>query len=303
MTHSAALPGESLQPPPGGNRQVLIRVRGLSHTYLRGTPLETPSLHRVDLDVYSGEAIGIVGPTGSGKSTLLQHLNGLLRPQEGQVYVNEVNLSEPGVDIRSIRQRVGLLFQSPEDQLFERFAGDDVAFGPRNLGLSPAIVRERVRQAMEMVGLPFEYKDRLTTELSQGERRRLALAGVLALEPQVLVLDEPTAGLDPQGRCSLLQLLAQWRGSAARAIVLATHNMEDIAELCTRLYVLAEGRIILHGPSREVFAQCELLSQMGLSIPMATEAMCRLRQRGYPVPTTVLTTSEAAAAIEALLYG
>jgi len=283
--------------------QPLIRVRGLSHTYLRGTPLEVASLHNVDLDVYPGEAVGVVGPTGSGKSTLLQHLNGLLRPQEGEVWVNDTRLSDPQADVRSIRQRVGLLFQSPEDQLFERFAGDDVAFGPRNLGQSPDVVRERVRQAMEMVGLPFAYKDRLTAELSQGERRRLALAGVLALQPQVLVLDEPTAGLDPQGRRSLLQWLAQWRDGAARAIILATHNMEDIAELCHRVYVLQEGRVVLHGPSREVFGQCELLAQMNLAVPVATEAMCQLRQRGHPVTTTVLTTAEAAAAIEALLHG
>ncbi|MBM4432147.1 MAG: energy-coupling factor transporter ATPase, partial [Chloroflexi bacterium] len=267
--------------PLEAGQPALIRVMGLCHTYLRGTPLETPALHGIDLLVAPGEVIGIVGPTGSGKSTLLQHLNGLLRPQGGEVFVNGVRLSDPQADVRSVRQQVGLLFQSPEDQLFERFAGDDVAFGPRNLGLSADAVRERVRQAMEMVGLPFEYKDRLSTELSQGERRRLALAGVLALQPRVLVLDEPTAGLDPQGRQDLLRFLSVWCQSPGKAIVLATHNMEDIAELCTRVYVLREGRVILHGPSREVFGQCELLRQMGLAIPVAAEAMCRLRQRGY----------------------
>nr|MBC7244829.1 energy-coupling factor transporter ATPase [Chloroflexota bacterium] len=279
----------------------LIDVRGLAHTYLPGTPLETKSLHGIDLQVYAGETVGIVGPTGSGKSTLLQHLNGLLRPQQGEVRVNGFSLLDPATDMRLIRQRIGLVFQNPEDQLFERYAGDDVAFGPRNLGLPPDQVRERVRQAMEMVGLPFAYKDRLTAELSQGEKRRLALAGVLALEPQVLVLDEPTAGLDPRGRHELLRILLEWRAQAERAIVLASHNMEDIAELATRVYVLVGGRIILHGSPREVFAQHGVLTQHGLTVPVAIEVMLQLHGYGFPVSTNVLSLNEAAQEIEELL--
>jgi energy-coupling factor transport system ATP-binding protein len=278
----------------------LIQVRGLSHTYLQGTPLEVQSLRGVDLCVQAGETVGIIGPTGSGKSTLLQHLNGLLRPQRGQVHVNGISLFDPTVDVRAIRQRIGLLFQNPEDQLFERYAGDDVAFGPRNLGLPADKVRERVRQAMEAVGLPFAYKDRLITELSQGERRRLAMAGVLALQPQVLVLDEPTAGLDPQGRRGLLHTLSRWRAENGRAMVLATHSMEDIVELATRVYVLVEGRIVLRGSPREVFSNPDILRQHGLNVPSATETMLMLRQRGYPVSTDVLSNEEAARAIEAL---
>lgn len=277
-----------------------IEVRGLGHRYLQGTPLEVQSLHGVDLEVHVGETVGIVGPTGSGKSTLLQHLNGLFRPQQGQVHVDGLSLSDPAVDIRSIRQRIALLFQNPEDQLFERYAGDDVAFGPRNLSLPPDEVRERVQRAMETVGLPFAYKDRLIIELSQGQRRRVALAGVLAMEPQVLVLDEPTAGLDPQGRRELLRTLSQWRAEEDRAIVLATHNMEDIAELSTRVYVLVRGQIVLQGSPREVFSHPDVLIQYGLAVPAATETMLMLRQRGYPVPTDVLTNEEAAKGIEAL---
>jgi energy-coupling factor transport system ATP-binding protein len=280
----------------------LIEVQRLQHTYLQGTPLEVQSLRGVDLRVYAGESVGIVGPTGSGKSTLLQHLNGLLRPQGGEVRVDGVALSDPGVDVRAIRQRVGLFFQNPEDQLFERYAGDDVAFGPRNLHLPKDEVRERVRQAMEAVGLPFEYKDRLTSELSQGEKRRLALAGVLALQPQVLVLDEPTAGLDPQGRRELLRTLTQWRAGDGKAIVFASHNMEDIATLCTRVYVLVNGTIIRHGTPREVFAQPEMLIQHGLAVPTVTEVMLLLRQRGYPVSSDVLTDEEAAQELEAVLH-
>jgi len=281
----------------------LIEVQGLQHIYLQGTPLEVQALRGVDLQIQAGESIGIVGPTGSGKSTLLQHLNGLLRPQGGEVRVGGIALSDPTVDVRAIRQRVGLLFQSPEDQLFERYAGDDVAFGPRNLGLGQEEVRERVRLAMEAVGLPFEYKDRLTAELSQGEKRRLALAGVLALQPQVLVLDEPTAGLDPQGRQELLRTLVQWRAADGRAIVLASHNMEDVAALCDRVYVLVKGQIALHGTPREVFAQPEILMSNGLAVPTVTEVMLMLRQRGYDVSTAVLTDEEAAQEVEGLLHG
>jgi energy-coupling factor transporter ATPase len=280
----------------------LIEVRELGHSYLRGTPLEVQSLCGVDLEVGVGETVGIVGPTGSGKSTLLQHLNGLLRPQQGQVRVDGFSLSDPTVNIRAIRQRVGLLFQSPEDQLFERYAGDDVAFGPRNLGLSADEVRERVQRAMETVGLPFAYKDRLITELSQGQRRRLAMAGVLALEPQVLVLDEPTAGLDPLGRRDLLRTLSRWRAQRKRAVVLATHNMEDIAELSTRVYVLVGGQIVLQGSPRDVFSRSDVLIRYGLAVPAATEAMLLLRQRGYPVSANVLTSEEAASRIEALFH-
>jgi energy-coupling factor transport system ATP-binding protein len=280
----------------------LIEVRNLAHAYLRGTPLEVQSLRGIDLEVYVGETVGIVGPTGSGKSTLLQHLNGLLRPQQGQVRVDGLSLSDPTVDIRAIRQRVGLLFQSPEDQLFERYAGDDVAFGPRNLGLPADEVRERVQRAMETVGLPFAYKDRLITELSQGQRRRLAMAGVLALEPQVLVLDEPTAGLDPLGRRDLLRTLSRWRAQRKRAVVLATHNMEDIAELSTRVYVLVGGQIVLQGSPRDVFSRSDVLIRYGLAVPAATEAMLLLRQRGYPVSANVLTSEEAASRIEALFH-
>ena len=279
----------------------LIEVKGLRHTYLQGTPLQVVSLRGVDLEVAPGEIVGIVGPTGSGKSTLLQHLNGLLRPQEGEVFVCGLSVGDPSTNIRGIRQRVGLVFQNPEDQLFERYAGDDVAFGPHNLGLPSDEVRSRVRKAMHDVGLPFEYKDRMTEELSQGERRRLGLAGVLALEPQILVLDEPTAGLDPQGRRALLRILSEWASGAGRAIVLATHNMEDIAELADAVYVLVDGRVALRGSPRELFSSPESLLKLGLTVPLATQAMIRLRERGYAVRTSVLNEEEALSEIEALL--
>lgn len=282
----------------------LIQVRELHHTYLRGTPMETVSLRGVNLAVERGEIVGLIGPTGSGKSTLLQHLNGLLRPQRGDVWVEGQSLADPNTDLRRIRQRVGLLFQNPEDQLFERYAGNDVAFGPRNLGLGRDEVRERVRRAMEAVGLDFmAFKDRLTVTLSQGERRRLALAGVLALEPDVLALDEPTAGLDPQGREELLDYLMRWRAEGGRTIVLASHSMEDLAQLADRVYVLVDGRIVLEGTTRQVFSQGKELARLGMGVPVATAVMCELQARGFPVRTDRLTVEEAVAEIRALLEG
>jgi len=281
----------------------LIQVKDLHHTYLRGTPMETVSLRGVDLVIERGEIVGLIGPTGSGKSTLLQHLNGLLRRQQGEVWVEGQSLGDPRTDLRRVHQRVGLLFQNPEDQLFERYAGDDVAFGPRNLGLDRNEVRDRVRRAMEAVGLDsIAFKDRLTVTLSHGERRRLALAGVLALEPDVLALDEPTAGLDPQGREELLDYLMRWRTERGGAIVLASQTMEDLARLADRAYVLVAGRIVLEGTPRQLFSQGEELAHLGLGVPVATTVMWELRERGLPVRADCLTLEEATAGIRALFH-
>lgn len=280
-----------------------IEVEDLHHTYLKGTPLEAVALRGVSLKVWPGEIVGLVGPTGSGKSTLLQHLNGLLRPQQGMVRVLGLDLGDPSVDVRRVRRRVGLLFQYPEDQLFERYAGDDVAFGPRNMGLPLAEVRTRVKAAMDAAGLPFDtYKDRLTLTLSGGERRRLALAGVLALEPQVLLLDEPTAGLDPHGHRSLLSLLTRWRDQSERSIVLTSHNMDDLALLADRLYVLVDGQIIREGTPREVFSDPGFLLEHGLGLPTATQVVRSLHQRGCQIPATLLTMEEVVEAITELVY-
>jgi energy-coupling factor transport system ATP-binding protein len=279
-----------------------IEVRKLHYTYMRGTPLETVALHNVDLVVYPGEIVGLIGPTGSGKSTLLQHLNGLLRPQGGQVRIAGLDLSDPNTDLRSIRLRVALLFQNAADQLFEQYVADDVAFGPLNQGLPVEQVRKRVRQAMEAAGLPLDaYRDRLTFSLSGGERRRAALAGVLALDPEGLLLDEPLAGLDPQGRRDLLNQLRRWHQEGRKTIVWASHSMEEIAQLTDRIYVLAQGQVVLEGSTREVFAQGEVLQAHGLEVPVVTQVLAELAQAGLPLPTDLLTLEEAAGALEALL--
>jgi len=280
----------------------VIEVKNLSHTYLPGTPLEVVSLKNVNLQLFKNETVGIIGPAGSGKSTLLHHLNGLLRPMHGDVQIKGISVSGWSGDIRVMRQKIGLVFQNPENQLFKQYAGDDVAFGPRNMNLSQKEVRKRVRNAMKMVGLPFSYKDRLTAGLSLGEKRRLALAGVLAMEPQVLVLDEPTASLDPEGRRELLGILSGWRSEGEKAIVIASHNMEDIVDLSSRVYVLVSGKILLHGATREVFSHYDLLVQNSLSVPAAAEVVFKLARRGYSVSTDVLNIEEAAREIKGLFH-
>jgi len=280
------------------SRPPWIELQDVYYTYLRGTPMETLALQGVSMEVGPGETVALIGPTGSGKSTLLQHLNGLLRPQAGWARVFGHDLSDPLTDVRSIRQRVGLVMQQPESQLFERYAGDDVAFGPLNLGLSLAEARERVRQAMNAVGLPFEtYKNRLTLTLSSGERRRLALAGILALEPQILVLDEPTTGLDPKGRNELLALLKHWRVQGERAVVLASHNMDDVALLADRVIVLVAGRVAHTGTPRQIFSDPAFLLQHGLGLCSATQAVQALSACGVAIPPDLLTLEEVCDAV------
>jgi energy-coupling factor transport system ATP-binding protein len=260
---------------------------------MAGTPLAQVSLRGVDLGVERGQVTALIGATGSGKSTLLQHLNGLLRPQRGRVWVNGHDLGDPKTNLRQIRRTVGLVFQQPEDQLFEQYVGDDVAYGPRLAGLRGPALRERVRWAMELVGLDFErYVDRLTTSLSGGERRKTGLAGVLAMHPEVLLLDEPTAGLDPVARSGLLTELVGLRGQGI-TLVIATHNMDDVAAMADWVYVLQEGAVVLQGSPRHLFAQVEQLRGLGLAVPSAVSIMAALQARGLPVPLDVLTLDEA----------
>jgi energy-coupling factor transport system ATP-binding protein len=277
--------------------QTLISTQDLAHYYMRGTPLAVKAIHDINMNIRRGEIIGVIGHTGSGKSTVVQHFNALMRPHEGSVTVFDMDLSRPDLDVRTIRRRVGLVFQFPETQLFEQFVGDDVAYGPRNLNLSREEVRVRVRKAMEAVGLGFEeYKDRLTFSLSGGQKRRVALAGVLALEPEVLVLDEPTAGLDPQGRRQLLEEILALHQLGV-TLVIISHNMEELAAICHRLYVIADGRTVLEGTPAEVFGQAARLRQMGLAVPAVTEVIERLANAGILRPAALVYTLEQAVAV------
>ena len=285
-----------------GVAQSLISVQHLVHYYMRGTPLAVKALHDINLEIRQGEIVGIIGHTGSGKSTAVQHFNGLLRPHEGAVTVVGVDMADPNVDLKSVRRQVGLVFQFPEAQLFEQFVGDDIAYGPRNLKLNREEVRARVRKAMAAVGLEFEaFKDRLTFSLSGGQMRRVALAGVLALEPAVLVLDEPTAGLDPQGRRQLLDhILALHKQGVT--LVMISHNMEELAAICDRLVVIADGRTVLEGSPGEIFAQSAYLRELGLDVPAVTAVFDGLIASGViePVPT-VYTLNQAITTLRTML--
>ncbi len=300
---NAVLPAAPPVPPATARSdgEPAIDVEGLLHYYMRGTPLEVQALFGVNLTVQSGEVIGIIGHTGSGKSTVLQHLNGLMRPQVGRVVILGEDAADPATDLRVIRRRVGLVFQFPEAQLFEQYVGDDVAFGPRKMGLDHAQVRARVRKAMESVELGFEeYKDRMSIQLSGGQRRRVALAGVLALEPEVLVLDEPTAGLDPQGRRHLLGNILALNAEGV-TLVIVSHNMEELAEVCDRIYVIAEGRSVMDGTPAAVFGNGPALRAQGLDVPPTTQLANALADEGLLAPEVAITHAEIVKAIGALI--
>jgi energy-coupling factor transport system ATP-binding protein len=271
-----------------------IRINDLHHNYLRDTPLEVTALRGVSMEIYRGESVGLIGRTGSGKSTVVQHFNGLIRPLEpGKVIVDGQDMSDPDVDIRRVRQKIGLVFQYPEQQLFERLVGDDIAFGPKKLGLEPAERRERVKWAMEMVGLDFEdFKDRFTFSLSGGEMRKAALAGVLALQPEMLILDESTSGVDPRSRKELLGRLLTLHRDHGLTLVFVSPNMEDMAGLVDRIYVMDNGRVVMSSTTREIFSRPEKLRDHGLGVPQVTEVAHALIERGMTVERIPVTVEE-----------
>lgn len=272
----------------------VIQVEDLHHTYLEGTPFEAVSLRGVNMNVDEGEIVAIIGPTGSGKSTLIQHFNGLIRPQKGSVRVLGRDIAAEDLDLKWLRSRVGMVFQNPEQQLFEQYVGDDVAFGPRKLGLDRHQVRQRVQEAMETMSLDFgRFKDRLTFSLSGGEMRKAAIAGVLALQPRILIFDEPTSGLDPQTTTEFMNKIEDLHNCLGLTIVLVSHDMETVAALADTVCVIAEGRTVMEGSPREVFSQCELLRGYGLDAPQIAQVMYGLCCRGIEVRRDVLSAAEA----------
>lgn len=270
----------------------LIDVQHLAHTYLAGTPLAAPSLRDASLTVAAGGAHGLLGATGAGKSTLMQHLNALLRPQSGSVRVGDFDLNDPAVDVRAVRRYVGLSFQMPEMQIFEQYVGDEIAYGPRLLGLTRTELRARVRWAMTLVGLDFDaFKDRLTFTLSGGERRKVALAATLALQPAILLLDEPTAGLDPAARADVLERLAALRETGV-TLLLSSHQMEDVARLTEEVTVLDHGANALSGPVNDVFAQSDTLHALGLDTLVIGQLADALRARGWVLQSACLSMDD-----------
>ena len=276
-----------------------IVIEHLNYVYMTGGPYETKALSDVNLTIHDGEFIGLIGHTGSGKSTLVQHLNGLIMPTSGRVLVDGMDLADKGTDRRAVRQRVGLVFQYPENQLFEETVEKDIAFGPKNLGLDEAEIDRRVRDAMRRVALDYDrLHERSVFELSGGQMRRVAIAGVLAMEPQVLVLDEPCAGLDPRGREEILGLIKKLHEEAGTTIVMVSHSMDDVASLAERVIVMNHGELVMDGAPRDVFACGEELRGMGLDVPQAVQLADKLRERGFDIPEGIYRIEEIKAEIE-----
>lgn len=270
-----------------------LEVKHLTHTYSAGSAFQATAVHDVSLTIEDGEFVCIVGHTGSGKSTLVQHLNGLLKPTSGQVLVDGEDMNGEGVDRRRIRQKVGLVFQYPEYQLFEETIAKDIAFGPKNQGLSEEEIDQRVRRAMAHVHLDYDkYAERSPFDLSGGQMRRVAIAGVLAMEPKVLILDEPAAGLDPRGRERILGMLQELHRGGGVTIVMVSHSMDDCARLATRMIVMSKGELVLTDTPRNVFRQADLMRSIGLGVPEAAELCGRLRAAGLQLPDALFTQEE-----------
>lgn len=290
------LPGS---PPAAAAAEPIIDIRGLSHIYLQGSPQAHTALEDLSIQVQPGSLHGLIGATGSGKSTLLQHINGLLRPQSGTVRTAGFDLNDHDVDLRALRRRAAMAFQQPEDQIFEQFVGDEIAYGPRMLGYSGKLA-DVVREAMHSAGLEFEaYRDRLTSTLSGGEKRRVALASVLAVQPDILLLDEPLAGLDPQAAADVIQLLNRLHRDGC-TLLLSTHQYDGLLETLEHVSVLHQGTDVVHGTAGEVFSSIQNLEDAGLKAPLTARAASTLRHRGWPIPPHTASLAELEFALDAL---
>lgn len=282
----------------------MINVEDVNYVYQPGTPFEKQALSDINLEIPNGSITAIIGRTGSGKSTLVQLFNALIRPTSGRITINGTDITAKNADLRAMRFKVGLVFQYPEYQLFEETVFADVAFGPKNMGLSDEETERRVKSAMKLAGLDEKYEKRSPFELSGGEKRRAAIAGVLAMSPEILILDEPAAGLDPVGRDGIFALIRELHFKNPEMIVIIiSHSMEDVAEIADNIAVMNNGRIIMHGTVSEVFSQKELLSQIGLDVPQITQLAEKLRILGYPLPPDIYTVESAAAALKKLIGG
>ena len=275
----------------------VLEVKALTHTYSAGTPFEHKAIDNVDLEVMPGEFLGIIGHTGSGKSTLIQHLNGLLRPTDGQILLDGTDIWERPKEIRKVRFQVGLVFQYPEYQLFEETVYKDISFGPKNMGLEGEEIDCRVRRAAAFAGIDEEMLEKSPFELSGGQKRRVAIAGVIAMEPKVLILDEPTAGLDPAGAAQILENIRTYHREQGAAIVLVSHSMDEVAREAERLVVFHDAAIPFSGTPAEVFSHGEELEAIGLGVPAMTRLFTRLRAMGVDVPAGVYTVEQARDAI------
>lgn len=281
----------------------IIKIENLNHIYSKGTPFEKKALDSINIKINKGEFIGLIGHTGSGKSTLVQHLNGLLKASEGRVIVDGRELFKDKLDMSKIREKVGLVFQYPEYQLFEETIFNDISYGPKNMGLSQEEIERRVNFSMEAVGLSLDLKDKSPFDLSGGQKRRVAIAGILAMKPEVLVLDEPTAGLDPKGRDEILDEIYSLYKNTEITIVIVSHSMDDIAKFATRIIVMNKGKLFLDGKPEEIFMHYDELKKVGLGVPESTKIMRKLKEKGIDVKLNCITVDEAYKEIERIIGG
>lgn len=281
----------------------ILEAKNLTYTYSIGSPFEKTAVDHIDLQIDAGEFIGVIGHTGSGKSTLMQMLNGLLKPTSGAVLLEGQDIWAKGADRRAVRFQVGLVFQYPEYQLFEETVYKDIAFGPKNMGLDDAEIDRRVRQTAEAVGLSEALLDKAPYALSGGQKRRAAIAGVMAMEPKVLILDEPCAGLDPKGRMKILTQLRDYHKRTGCTVLLVSHSMEDVAKYVSKLLVLSHAKVVSFDTPAKVFADGERLTEMGLALPQITRVFHGLRARGYDIPDEVYTVKYGAELLLQMLKG
>ena len=275
-----------------------IKIENLSYTYMPKTPFEKKALININCEFYDGEFIVLIGHTGSGKSTLIQHLNGLLKPTEGKIIVDGIYITDKKVKLTNIRKNIGLVFQYPEYQLFEETIEKDIEFGPRNLGLSEEEITRRVKRAMKMVDLDYDtYKDKSPFDLSGGQKRRVAIAGVIAMEPKVLILDEPIAGLDPKGRDDILNQIRKLHDDYKITTIMISHSMEDVAKVADRVVVMNHGSIVLDGKVSDVFKEVDVLEDIGLGVPQVTYLLRELRKKGFDISDDIYTIKDAKKAI------
>ncbi|MCQ2489673.1 MAG: energy-coupling factor transporter ATPase [Clostridia bacterium] len=270
----------------------ILRTDNLTHKYSVGTPFEVTALDSVSLDIEEGELVAVIGHTGSGKSTLIQHFNGLLKPSEGKVYVDGKDIWESKQSLREARFKVGLCFQYPEYQLFEETAYKDIAFGPRNMGLSDDEIDARVRRAAEFTGVTDEMLEKSPFDLSGGEKRRVAIAGVMAMEPKILILDEPTSGLDPKGRDTILELIRDYRERTGSTVMIVSHSMEDVADIATKVLVVNSSKIMSYDTVPNTYKRAAELLEVGLDVPSVTKIFMELHDRGLPVRTDIYTVEQ-----------
>ena len=281
----------------------ILEVKNLTHTYDGNTPFMHDAVKNVSFSVEKGEIVGIIGHTGSGKSTLVQHLNGLLKATEGEVLLDGINIWENPKNIRTIRSRVGLVFQYPEYQLFEDTVYKDIAFGPKNMGLNDDEIATRITEICNIVGIKEEYLEKSPFDLSGGEKRRVAIAGVMAMQPEIIVFDEPVAGLDPKGRADVIKMITDYRNRYNATVLIISHNMEDMALIADKLIVMNKGEMALFDTTDNVFKQHDLLKSMGLNVPIVTQIMFLLKEKGMDIPDDIFTVDRAVQHLLGLMGG